>query len=66
MPLSETTQTQDSRFCPLLVTKGYHGSPEHRAQRSKVSFNFSIDGGAVRHRVGQKICPAIMLGAHLA
>lgn len=45
MALSETTQSLESCFSPLLDTKGYHGSPERQAQRSKVSLNCSIDGG---------------------
>lgn len=42
---SETAQSLESCFSPLLVTKGYHGSPERQAWRSKVSLNCSIDRG---------------------
>lgn len=45
MVLSVTTQRLESCFSPLLDTKGYHGSPQWQAQRSKVALNCSIDGG---------------------
>lgn len=45
MVLSVTTQRLESCFSPLLDTKGYHGSPQRQAQRSKFALNCSIDGG---------------------
>lgn len=47
MALSVTTQRLESCFSPLLDMKGYHGSPEQRAQRSKVALDCSL-GGAQR------------------